>query len=162
MYQRACFLRWNLCFRIGWSDMGLTKRRTNAKGQWSVNVERNSNLKKAPDDPTHLSTRRRINTSDKWRQQLVWKLTATRGISVGSDYLKLPSPISRRLAQKKATATQRLIWVGGLYKRLSLVIWSLLEFREVPHTSSTPPSQPMCLLITFLDLAHTLWVLELD
>ena len=106
---RECFLRWNSCFRIGWSDVGLTKRRTNAKGQWSVNVERNSNLKKAPDDPTHLSTRRRINTSDKWCQQLVWKLMAIRGISVGSDD---PTPsterrrIIRRPAQKKFNSSK--------------------------------------------------------
>ena len=43
--------------------------------------------------------------------------------------------LSDAYVEKSITATQQLIWVDGLYKRISPVIFELLEFREVPHTS---------------------------
>ena len=71
--------------------------------------------------------------------------------------------LSDAYAEKGITATQRLIWVGGLYKRLSTVIWSLLEFRETLDTLkniSKPTKEQIDHILRFsASLAHE-WVSE--
>ena len=42
--------------------------------------------------------------------------------------------LSDAYTEKDIMATQRLIWVGGLYKRISPAILDLLEFRETLDT----------------------------
>ena len=87
MYQRACFLSWNSCFRIGWSDLAVPERRTNLPDDWSVNVAMEFKFGIAPDDLTCWSIVGRINTSN-WLHQQWFKLALLRATS---DYPTLPT-----------------------------------------------------------------------
>ena len=125
MYQRACFSDGKLS--VGPDDptrmllsVGLMLR---CNDQWTLQIE--FKFGTAPDDPMHWSSMSRINTSDKWRQQELHRVTATMEKLVGSDD---PTPchrhrrIIRRYVEKSSNGYSTAIWVGGLYKRLSLVL----------------------------------------